>query len=221
MSTGLKIVIIVIVLVLLYLAYRYFFITNANKNTTNIPIVHSANATGINVVLPTINNKCLELSKLKSDIADLLGIYQESAQSVVNGIMPNRGGPITDPVTLMNLFKEAEYNYNNNIIQYNSIITADKCPGETAITPIVIPVPVPNTARKIDSNIDCNSLAYRQKLSLLQITYEQAKVQYQLALINKSNYDVAETRQKFTQSEVKLEKSRIEFEEYYKLCNKK
>lgn len=220
MSTGLKVVIIVIAIVLLYLAYRYFFITNVNKTIPAIP-VHSANATGSNVILSTISSKCLALPKMQSDIADLLGIYQASAQNVINGTMPERGGAITDPVVLMNLFKEAEYNYNNAIIQHNSIISADKCQGETAIIPTVVPIPVPATvARTTVPGIDCNSLAYRQKLSLLQINYEQAKVQYQLAIINKNNYDVAETRQKFTQAEKTLEKTKTEFENYYKLCNK-
>lgn len=69
--------------------------------------------------------------------------------------------------------------------------------------------------------VNCDSIAYKQKLTILGIDLQQAKSDLQVADFNLSQFNVQENREKQKRVKERFDKVHKEYLEYYNLCNKK
>lgn len=218
MRTTWTIVVIVIALLLLYLAYRYFLAPK--PEVAVIPVIPRPRTVSVQPVVLEVD-KCAVLESLKAKIAQYFKDLDAANTNLILGYKPSRAGNITDPEVLKNDFETANYNYNNEIINYNGVAELNKCNYEKIIPSNVYTTKARVIPGVVDTTFDCAGLGYRQALSILQINMQRLDTQYQIAAINLQQYDVQENREKSERLKNELEKARIKYEDYFNKCNKK
>lgn len=75
--------------------------------------------------------------------------------------------------------------------------------------------------KKKEPVVNCDSIGYKQKLTILGIDLQQAKSDLQVADFNLSQFNVAENREKQKRVKEKFDKVYTEYLEYYNPCHKK
>lgn len=125
MKTIWSIIIVLIAVVLIYLAYKYIFAkkSSLNTNVTN-PITNL-----IDAVVP--KNPCDSLADKKSSIDSLYAIANKLFSDYSDTVAGNYSQEKIDIAA--NLFKSAEYNYKNAIIEYNGVYDANACVNSTVV----------------------------------------------------------------------------------------
>lgn len=131
-----SVIVILVALVLIYVAYQYFLgSTNVTvkalvPSVSPITPIHTPGSSTVVISpLAVVTQECTKLPQMKVYIDDLAIVTKVHYDDMKKGFAITKGGAVTDPVLLKQIFDSSNYTYNNEIIKYNSIINQYNCQG--------------------------------------------------------------------------------------------
>lgn len=250
MKTVWTIVIIIVILILLYVVYRYMFkdkiiaqpAVMIPKPKINIPVVRPI-VSGVLQSEPLSNqNTNTDYGNVQPNLMTILKSLGYEITTDTNGNVKALGyWDVGGVIKKFALRFPGQTNINGNLvdndkwleyqpltaIQYNNKDDVKAHDYYTKLINFWGPTffnieaqRIIEASKKPIITIDCNSIAYKQKLTILSINLRQAESDWQVANYNLKQFNVQENREKEQRTKAKFDLAFAEYEEYNNLCKK-